>query len=287
MTNKQNILKFIILGEKGGVGKTWFSLLLIEFLRQKFDRLPTIVDMDVSTPNVAKVYLKKHVERWSNLGSASDEKSKNIAPPKSTTRLEELLEDQISLNNDRSGEMGDNLREIMDISQETVVSMPSQSLLGLMDWMDRYRIDDNSSLSDLIFWWVSDGSVESLGLLEKFVYKYPSLKICLVLNKGSRDIDWTKYQLEKVSADVHNFIKAGDIKKIEIDLIGIAPKVLDRIQLEGLSFEDIVNSQSENKYFVNRFSSWLEKSYKEILSTGYVADVANEEAGDKHLVNAL
>ena len=56
---------FIVGGEKGGVGKTWFTYILIELLLQ-LDRDPTILDLDKTTPNVAKAYLKDIHKQWSS-----------------------------------------------------------------------------------------------------------------------------------------------------------------------------------------------------------------------------
>jgi hypothetical protein len=279
-------LKFFVVGEKGGVGKTWFTFILIEFLRQVFDRLPTIVDMDTSTPNIAKTYLKKIYAQWSESSRAKTSTSGIFdshaeileSESEDVSRIEQLLQEQISLTNDREGLMGDKLLEILDISDETVVAMPSQSQEGLCEWLDRYvtKDDDDKDNAGIVFWWVSDGSFESLELLDKFICQYPPCELiqyCLVINKGSRDIDWGRYKLVDIYLDIHNLIAKGEIKAIEIDKIGFEPSVLRQLQEQGLSFADVLNNNPKtNRYFLSRFNKWLGECYAQIRTTGHVSD---------------
>jgi hypothetical protein len=284
MTNSRNKLKFFVLGEKGGVGKTWFTMILIEFLRQSLKRLPTIVDLDVSTPNIAKIYLKEICAQWSSSDQVSPSGS-NIftqetvqSPSKDISRIEELLQDQISLTNDREGLMGDKLMELLAISSETVVTMPSQSNAGLCEWLERGGLDDQDQDDSVVFWWVSDGSFESLQLLDRFICQYPPSKTrqyCLVVNKGSRDIDWQRYKLVNIYPDIFQLITTGEIKAIEIDRMGFEPGVLRQLQEQGLSFADVLDGTPKtNKFFLNRLNKWLEECYAQIRTTGYVFDEA-------------
>jgi hypothetical protein len=282
MMNNRNKLNFFVVGEKGGVGKTWFTFILIEFLCQMFKRLPTIVDMDTSTPNVAKTYLKKIYTQWSEADITKTSTSSIFAAIESDSeqedipRIEQLLQNQISLTNDREGLMGDKLMELLAISSETVITMPSQSQKGLCEWLDRGGIehqDNDDSIS--VFWWVSDGSFESLQLFDRFLCQYPPSKLiqyCLVINKGSRDIDWQRYKLASIYPDIFQLITTGEIKAIEIDKIGFEPSVLRQIQEQGLNFADILNNNPKtNKYFLSRFDKWLQECYDQISNTGYIS----------------
>jgi hypothetical protein len=281
MTNSQNKLKFFVLGEKGGVGKTWFTMILIEFLRQTLKRLPTIVDLDISTPNIAKIYLKEICAQWSTSvisTSGSDIfTQETVESPNHISRIEELLQEQISLTNDREGLMGDKLMEILAISSETVVAMPSQSQKGLCEWLDRGDIenqDDEDQDNSMVCWWVSDGSFESLQLFDQFICQYPPSKLiqyCLVINKGSRDINWQRYKLVNIYPDIFQLITTGEIKAIEIEKIGFELSVLRQVQEQGLSFSDILNGTPKtNKFFLSRFDGWLKLCYAQIRTTGYV-----------------
>jgi hypothetical protein len=298
-------LKFFVVGEKGGVGKTWFTFILIEFLRQFFNRLPTIVDMDTSTPNIAKTYLQKIYTQWSKSSLTKTSTSgvfeaqvESDSEPEDVSRIEQLLQDQISLTNDREGLMGDKLLEILDISDETVVAMPSQSQQGLCEWLDRYlKQDDDEQAQDkcIVFWWVSDGSFESLQLFDRFIYQYPPselIQYCLVINKGSRDIDWARYKLTDIYPDIFQLVAAGEIKAIEIEKIGFEPMILRQVQEQGLSFTDILNNNPKNnRYFLSRFNKWLQECYAQIRLTEYIPAAskveelfhpADNDSGDRH-----
>jgi hypothetical protein len=280
-------LKFFVIGEKGGVGKTWFTFILIEFLRQIFKQIPTIVDMDTSTPNIAKTYCKKIYAQWSNssLGESSTSRifepaAESESESEDIPRIDQLLQNQISLTNDREGLMGDKLLEILDISTATVVAMPSQSQQWLCEWLERYltKVEDeqDQDQSGLACWWVSDGSFESLQLFDKFICQYPPsdlIQYCLVINKGSRDIDWGRYKLVDIYPDILQLVTAGEIKAIEIEKMGFEPSVLRQVQEQGLSFSDILsNNPKTNQFFLNRFDGWLKRCYTQIRTTGYVPE---------------
>jgi hypothetical protein len=129
-----NILKhlFIVGGEKGGVGKTWFTYLLIELLLQ-LDREPTILDLDQTTPNVAKAYLKDIYHQWSAANIQALQVFEPINRAKgdredSQARLNELLSQQILLSNSPDDTKSrDKLSEVVELSDNTIISLPSQS----------------------------------------------------------------------------------------------------------------------------------------------------------------
>jgi Mrp family chromosome partitioning ATPase len=133
----KNILKhlFIVGGEKGGVGKTWFTYILIELLLQQ-DRDPTILDLDKTTPNVAKAYLKEIYQQWSSSNVQSEQLfepiSRDLGNEEDTLiRLKKLLSEQIVLsNNPDDTKSRDRLSEVVELSDNTIISLPSQSQSG-------------------------------------------------------------------------------------------------------------------------------------------------------------
>jgi hypothetical protein len=331
---KKRTLKFVVLGEKGGVGKTWFSFILIELIRSIFKTLPVIIDMDTSTPNIAKIYQEDNYATWFNIkvkvpedsksDSTEDNKSESnednstenietnsteniddtdenaltnstenindtdeealtkvyskVAPK--SKHVSKLLEEQIFLGGEESAEMGDKLLEIMNRSPQSVTCFPSQSQKGLNKWLDDNGIEQSKTDSDLVFWWVSDGSFESLDLFQKFIEKYPKLECCLVLNRGVNVRIWNKYSLHQINPTLSEKIADKSLKGFFIDSIDIDRTVMIDIQDKGVSFQDIIenNGDKYNKYFVNRFNIWLEKSFNAINKTGYIIDKTNNSS---------
>jgi CobQ/CobB/MinD/ParA nucleotide binding domain len=293
-------LQLISLGEKGGVGKTWLSLILIELLRSTYGKLPTIIDMDVSTPNIAKIYQKENYATWLNTGvkEAKEAKDKDndedndidldaLTKVYSETTdqsgdISELLKEQIFLGGGESAEMGDKLLEIMNSSPQSVTCFPSQSQKGLNKWLDDNGIGKSKTDSNMIFWWVSDGSFESLELFQNFIKKYPHLKCCLVLNRGVNVRIWNKYSLHQMNPTLSEKIADKTLKAIFIDAIDIERTIMIDIQNKGVSFQDIIENKGDryNKYFVNRFKIWLEKSFKAIKKTGYIIDKEHNSSTD-------
>jgi hypothetical protein len=272
-----NILKclFIVGGEKGGVGKTWFTYILIELLLQ-LDIKPTILDLDRTTPNVAKAYLKDIYQKWLSVNIQSRQIFEPIEQAKggredAENRLEELLSEQILLSNSPDDTKSrDRLWEVIELSDNTIVSLPSQSQLGLYHWLDETDLALMATTTQIVMFWVSDGSHESSILLEDFMYKYPELQYCLVVNKGiGTSSQWENYRLGLVNPDLNQMIAKGELKGIAIERVALSDEVSIRLQKENLTFSEILTDPDTNKRLAYRLKTWLEQSFKMIKSTGY------------------
>jgi hypothetical protein len=268
---------FVVCGEKGGVGKTWFAWLLIETLL-KDGISPTIIDMDRTTPNVAKAYAKEAYKQWSGVTAKKSVAAKvsDSGRGKGTkikSRLEELLSSQLTLSDSYEEVVDrDNLVEIIDLSDQVVISMPSQSQKGFCYWLDETDLIASSVNPQIVLFWVSDGSIESLKLLETFIPKYPDLKYCLVLNQGiGEKSKWERYELDNVSPTLSKLKDEGSLRVIDMEKLLIDPNVVMRIQNEGLTFGEIVRDAGTefNRNFLNRLRTWLNNGYTTIKNTGY------------------
>jgi hypothetical protein len=99
----------------------------------------------------------------------------------------------------------------------------------------------------IVLFWVSDGSYESLILLEEFTYKYPDLQYYLVVNRGiGTSSKWENYRLDLVNPDLNQMIANGELKAIVIDKVVISDELSIRIQKEGLTFSQILADGDAN-----------------------------------------
>jgi hypothetical protein len=276
-TMRKNV--FIVGGEKGGVGKTWFTWLLIE-LMQKEKKIPTIVDLDSTTPNVAKKYARNAYQEWAVVESNNDDiftheeigkETKSASARGAKPALEKLLSQQVLLNDNPDDTEGrDRLFEIVELSDNTVISLPSQSQKGLCYWLNETDRVTSEIKSQIVLFWVSDGSYESLSLLENFMYKYPDLQYCLVVNKGiGTSSQWENYRLGKVNPDLNQMIAKKELKAIVIDKVVLSEELSIRLQKENLTFSEILADPDTNKRIAYRLKTWLEQSFKKIETTGY------------------
>jgi hypothetical protein len=276
-TMRKNV--FIVGGEKGGVGKTWFTWLLIE-LMQKEKKIPTVVDLDSTTPNVAKKYARNAYKQWALVEASNEDmfteeevstETKSASARGVKTALEQLLSQQVLLNdNPDSTEGRDRLSEIIELSHNTVISLPSQSQKGLCYWLNETDRVTNEVKTQIVLFWVSDGSYESLSLLENFMYRYPELQYCLVVNKGiGTSSQWENYRLGTVNPDLNKMIAKKELKAIVIDKVVLSDEISIRLQKENLTFTEILEDPDTNKRLAYRLKAWLEQSFTRIKGTGY------------------
>ena len=272
-----NILKhvFIVGGEKGGVGKTWFTYILIELLLQ-LDRDPTILDLDKTTPNVAKAYLKEIYQQWSSTHIQAERVFETIERTEGgqldvLVRLKKLLSEQIVLsNNPDDTKSRDRLSEVVELSDNTIISLPSQSQSGLCYWLGETDLALMATTTQIVLFWVSDGSYESLSLLENFMYKYPEIQYCLVVNKGiGTSSEWENYRLGLVNPDLNQMIAKKELKAVVIDKVVLSEELSIRLQRENLTFSEILTDPGINQRVAYRLKTWLKGSFTTIKSTGY------------------
>ena len=279
-------------GVKGNIGKTTFAKALVEMYDQA-KKLRTIVDMDIWTPNVARVYEKNIVNAWGGGKSNQLEQSSEadfftraaavINDPKkdpqnkaaektSQQTITDLLSlEQISLTEDPTqAYLGDRLLEIItaDPSIDTICSLPANVDRGIRFWLDQNDIDEQMASGKLPFrlvnWWLTDGSDESMTLLADFIDTYPNIKHVLVLNKGIRTAE-PKWDNFLPSNRLTKYFQEGKLKCISLPPLLIDPQLMIKIQQDHLSYVELKKIAS--RFVTIKVDKWLDTSYKAIKST--------------------
>jgi hypothetical protein len=137
--------------------------------------------------------------------------------------------------------------------------------------LDETDLTMSATNTQIVLFWVSDGSYESLSLLEDFIYKYPDLQYCLVVNKGiGTSSQWENYRLGLVNPDLNKMIAKDELKGIVIEKVVLSEELSIRIQKENLTFSEILIDPDTNKRLAYRLRTWLEQSFTRIKSTGYL-----------------
>jgi hypothetical protein len=277
-------------GVKGNIGKTTFAKTMVEMYDQG-KKLRTIVDMDLWTPNVARVYARNIVDAWGGVKSpqpeqsseadffaraaaAIDPKSLQDKPIEKTSqqKITEMLSlEQISLTEDPTqAYLGDRLLEIItaDPSIDTICSLPANVDRGIRFWLDQNDIDQQMGNGKLPFrlvnWWLTDGSDESMSLLADFMDAYPNIRHVLVLNKGIRTAvpKWDNFL---PSERLTKYFQEGKLKCISLPPLLIDPQLMIKIQHDYLSYAELKKIASS--FVTIKIDKWLDTSYKAIKST--------------------
>jgi hypothetical protein len=281
-------------GVKGNIGKTTFAKAMVEMYDQG-KKLRTIVDMDIWTPNVARVYAKNIVEAWGGSKSTKPEQSSeadffaraaaviDLDPKKDAQNkdkaakpAQEVITDllsleQISLTEDPTqAYLGDRLLEVItaDPSIDTICSLPANVDRGIRFWLDQNDIDQQMANGKLPFrlvnWWLTDGSDESMSLLADFIDTYPNIKHVLVLNKGIRTAvpKWDNFL---PSNRLTKYFQEGKLKCISLPPLLIDPQLMVKIQHDHLSYAELKKIASS--FVTIKIDKWLDTSYKAIKSS--------------------
>jgi hypothetical protein len=283
-------------GDKGNVGKTMFAKAMLE-MYDEAKKPRTVVDMDISTPNVARVYAKNIVDAWRGSKPAQmqqfseadffaraaavmevepkkDAQNKENTAEKSKQQvINDLLSlEQITLTEDPDRVyLGDRLLEIIttDPLIDTICSLPANVYGGVRFWLDENDIDQQIAKGKLSFrlvnWWLTDGGDESMSLLADFIDTYPNIKHVLVLNKGIKPamLKWGNFL---PSERLTKYFQEGKLKCISLPPLFIDLQLITKIQQDHTSYTELTKIASP--FAKVKIDRWLEGSSSAIQSTG-------------------
>jgi hypothetical protein len=268
MINKQ-IINFIekptvhiVGGEIGGGGKsTTCEAIGCHYLTNKISFIP--IDCDRTTPNFVIAFGSEIYNSWGkdNAGASNNSYTEDT--------IEGLLDRQIYFEEDEAGYLAPRIITLASkFNQDLIVNLPAQSEKGLRQWIELYDIAGNQEDSErefnTCFWFVTNGTRDSLDLFMKFYndYKLPTV---LVANEYNRVTDWKNFGYPK---EICKLIEIGNIKEFRLPILPLSPKAKQRTYPLTELLKDPTVSPAD-KMAAKR---WCKTTQQRIIKTGFVRE---------------
>ena len=258
----------IVGGVKGGLGKSIIggvAAFQMKAAKLSFD----LVDADADTPNVGLTYEKELYQGFRNNGLARS--SATLVPGDNDLPLEEI--EQITF----SGEAGNYFAadRIITIAEQksVLVVLPALPASDLDRWLDQNDIvgmlDDPQNTTDIIHFFVSNGTAESLQLFRDSVEsskgKIPHV---LVLNHGAAtNIQWKWFDRDKQMA---KYLEQYGFKSIVFPEMIVDPTVKNKIFSEYIPYGEVLKADWLPSPSKRRLNKWLREATQVLGSTGYI-----------------
>lgn len=214
------MLIHFVHGEKGGVGKSWFCRLLVEYCTTKIQAKIILVESDSSNPDVGRYY------------------------PSIQRKIFFSEDDKRSYDVDQIFKLSENL--------PVIVNLPAQVDAPLNDWIERNGLVDVDFEELLIYkWFVCTGEPDSIDLFKKSVTALSGkIKHILVKNMGvtgSFEANWKRWD---ANADFGEFLKSNKVLVMKLD--PLHRNDADVIVVSQLSFDEAISNQSKVDRLVKR-----------------------------------
>jgi hypothetical protein len=254
----------VVGGEIGGIGKSTYSKLLLDFYISA--KTPFyVVDADKTTPNVGLSYAKDEYTAFLSTAAIGGE---NYTPAGEEGKDQiDLKMQRIILGDtaDRQYDM-DHIFDLADVKR-VVIALPSQSWEQVSKWIDLNDLGGSSNTEyPVIYWFVSNGTDESLDLLEKSI-KLLKVPHILVKNKGNGFEDnWIRQEASQKYKD-----KIGQLSLLgtaEFDAIPLRLTQRDDFRSLNQRFCDLKDTLKTPSR--RRLEGFLNDAFKSIEATGQV-----------------
>lgn len=229
---KMKLVNFVI-GEMGGVGKSFFCKTLIEYYQnKKQDRPLEIFDVDNSKFDVGHIYVPHLYQEIIEEIEKEDTKEKtNISGGETTrgTKQEENTTKNIGQNRrsiyfteerKRKNAVDAVVNQVLQNDCDIIVNTPANVHSLLINWIKNSNLLTliESSKVKFVFWFVSSGHPDSLASFKTFVESIPQANTAchvFVKNLGILDEDQWNDLLTIISPETNTFITEQKVKTLE------------------------------------------------------------------------
>ncbi len=190
-------------GEKGGIGKSLSAQAAVEYCQEKKIEYK-LFDADRTSPDVGEIY-----EPTIYLNGAKTEYQPNNKKEGNRIYFSEEASDVF---------LADQLFA-MACEQLVLVNLPAQVSVMVDAWLQRGILDlAEQENVDIYFWFVTDGSPESINLLSEFLSTYKDnniVKTILVVNEGL-----SKQAMENINnSSIAQTVKTQTLATIKMPLL--------------------------------------------------------------------
>lgn len=225
----------LIDGEKGGVGKSLFARVMVQFCIDK-NQPYILVDADRSNPDVKKFYPENACEAV-------------FSEALSKTHEADLIF-ELARKSDKA----------------VIVNLPAQVYSLVTNWIEKGRlleIADRYGV-DVCKWFISNGGYDSVDFFKKSLSKFEDkLPHIFVKNKGMTE-EWGFLDSEREYQDLKQKYKKS-MQEIEFPLLYPGDRYY--IDSKNLSFEAARNSDEMAAMSQQRMHTFLEETYLQIELT--------------------
>lgn len=225
----------IVTGDKGNVGKSAWSMAMVEYYRH-YKRSLALFDADGDSQTLSKVYEAAFPIMLSD----------DIAYAPLADSIYEVARGEIK----KKSKGGD-----------VLVDLPAGGERFINTWIDDCGLTELAKEDGItiVKWWVSDADSKSIELFAKDVERYPTIQYVFLKNMGrSAPPRWKNF-------NQHKTIQAlVDQKRISIfELPGIPSTILDEIRVANARLEEVINDSQFERFGLSkvmRVRSWIKNT---------------------------
>jgi hypothetical protein len=260
---------WLVGGEKGGMGKSMVGRVAAEQLLAA--KVPFhLIDADASTPNVGLTYAKEMYERFRS-GALPEDVLPTLFLDGKSKDLK--IAEQITFSGDDSTYLQADRILLLAEQKNVLVVLPSQVAAYVQRWLNDNDVlgmlADSDNTIDIVHFFVSNGTAESLDLFEESANntqgKIPHV---LVLNHGVvTDINWKWFDYDK---SVSKYLEEHKFKSLVIPELLLDPAVKSKILTEYISFGDALKANWMPKPSARRLNKWLREATQALASSDYL-----------------
>ncbi|PSF33457.1 hypothetical protein C7H19_20010 [Aphanothece hegewaldii CCALA 016] len=286
----------LVTGEKGGVGKSLFTMCLLEYCLEK--KLPyRFYDADRSSPDVGLIY---EPNKYSAMLNGKTDQGKAIAKKGSKATVKDetyqpqnkSVEQLVEPNNlhiffsedEEDGFLANHL--IAEAAEHLViVNLPAQVEMIIHQWLIGRGILEVAQLDELpiTFWFVTDGSPESLDLLFNSLTIYgQGVNHVVVINEGLSKRAKENFQAHRVC----KMIEQQSIPIVTLPELWLSNEEKVKLKTQRKRLGEAADRKSSNDFtFVvkSQIFRFIRQAIQEIESSGVFSDaheLSNNQSND-------